>query len=296
MTYLIDPASVLSLSARIAKPIPDAQLRARFADLLAQAFFADPACARLATPEECARAAQTGACHAFDPPRIIVNRARRDARAVRDALQELADLRAKPAPLKAREILSARFAEEFRRKASRMSYAALIEKAKYLVAERRTRLKTERDETPLFPPSYVAATMRREWRRVISVAELRKVGADLHNCLGGRSGHHRTYARRLSEDSARFWALYEPDGKACAAVMADSNNGRVLEARIVRNAPLDRKDPDYIALLETGLCKPPPIYVSLPSRPSPDSPAGRDQIRQICRELALQGIIRVASD
>jgi hypothetical protein len=261
MPHLIDLKPVINAALKIGAVIPDDDTRARFQVLLAAQFMTDQTCARPLTPEEQAEQAFDEPRFAFDAPKTRLLLARRQARMVRDALAERDHLRAQAThqshPLSPRSAMALRFAEEWSRKLHRMSFDALLEKAQFLVAERKARLRAERDEKPLFPPHEIAASNGRVWRRIVSVAGLRRVGADLHNCLAGANGQRHGYVRRLREDVMRFWALCDETNIARAALMVETMSGRVCEARSYRNAPFALEGADFAALAAAGVCSAP---------------------------------------
>jgi hypothetical protein len=183
--------------------------------------------------------------------------ARRHARLVRDALSERDDLKALKPPLPPRTEMTLRFAEEWAAKMSRMSYDALLEKARYIMAERKARLRAERDAQNLFPPQDIDASPGRVWRRIVSVAELRRAGRDLRNCLAGPSGQRHGYVQRLRDDVTRFWALHDETRIARAVLAVDAASAAVKEARGFRNAPFALEGADFAALAAAGAARAP---------------------------------------
>lgn len=273
MPHLIDAQPVREASAKIAALIPDPAARRRFQSLLIGRLFEDEECARPLLLEELALCADRVIAHAseaplmaFDPPRAKILQARRHARILRDALLERDDLRALKPPLQPRIDMTLRIAEEWTLKMQRMSYDALLEKARYLLSERRVRLRAERDEQPLFPPQEIAASPGRTWQRIVSVADLRRVGRDLRNCLAGPSGQRHGYVQRLREDITRFWALHDGTRIARAVLAVDTKSGAVKEARSFRNAPFVLDGADFSALVVAGLCMAPPSIDRLSPR------------------------------
>lgn len=137
-------------------------------------------------------------------------------------------------------------------KLDRMSLADVAAQAKELARTRRAaqrELAEEKDwGAALYAAESVPAKIGRAWRRVVSIAELHKLGEALDNCLRRDRPQHPRYAQMLRSDEAQFWALYE--GKTpIAAAMSFTILQCVHEVRGPRNARVSPKDPDLRALL-----------------------------------------------
>jgi hypothetical protein len=268
MNNFICTAALEKMALRIAAPIPDERAAQRYAALSRHALLNDPRTALPAEPEdlECAPAwalhatAEGRPLHIFCAEPELVAELRRGARALRDAWLEWRELRRiAPSNEDTRENMIARFAEDLFAKLDRMPLSVACEKARWISSERRRRKRAARADEQLFAPQEIYAAPGRVWRRVVSTAELSRIGSEMHNCLAARSGRHNHYARRLAADTARYWVLRDERGAALAVVMLNAPEPRLLEARAPRNAPISRSDPAFRILLDAcGIVLPPP--------------------------------------
>jgi len=255
MSNFIDTGTIALAVRAAARPIPHPGAKARFVKVATAALIADPRCAQpaspaaLATSPDWARAAaQKGlAVSVFSADPMVMKALRASARALRDAWSELGDLRAMQT-LTNEAAITLRFVEELFAKIDRMSLEIIAEKARWVAARRQVRLRALKNETALFEPSIIAAESGQYWRRVISIADLGRVGAAMNNCLSASSPSHGSYARQLARDSARFWVLETTDGACLAVAMYDVPSGKIREVRGPRNAPFPSEARAYQAL------------------------------------------------
>lgn len=88
------------------------------------------------------------------------------------------------------------------------------------------------------------------WRRISSVAELRRVGQEFRNCLA-RTTRGSAYGSQLAQGRAQFWVLRDVWGKGRIVAMAPAPQAtHFLEVKGPNNRPVPSDDD---ALVQLGL-------------------------------------------
>ncbi|ANP47331.1 hypothetical protein ATE48_16110 [Candidatus Viadribacter manganicus] len=108
----------------------------------------------------------------------------------------------------------------------------------------------------------------RIWRRITSVAQLRKIGREFSNCLA-RTSRVSSYGAMLARGTAQFWVLRDLEGGGHMVACAPAPLAmRFTEVKGPRNAPISPDHPDLLQLgVALGVRPSPPPRPPLPPRP-----------------------------
>jgi hypothetical protein len=99
----------------------------------------------------------------------------------------------------------------------------------------------------------IDATQGRTWHRVTSVAELRLIGREFHNCLARTTRVSATYGGGLYHGHSQFWVLRGAEGAGLIVAMATAPRAtRFVEVRGPNNATIYSDDP-YLTCLAHAL-------------------------------------------
>lgn len=254
MPNVLSAEPVGELAHRLASIIPDANVAQRFAKLARLQLFADKRNFRPATHRELKRApawakdasAQGTVISKFVANRSAAARLRRVARRLAAVCDDIATHAcALPAQ------------REFIAKLDRASFEAIEAKTLAFEIERKARLEQAIIAAPLYPAIEIYSSPGRIWRRIVSLEELWRAGAEFGNCLARSSRHNGGYARRMREGFSQFWVLRDAMGKGLIVLMANVAENRIVEVRGPRNAIIPFDDPDLKQLaLARSLLRP----------------------------------------
>lgn len=149
--------------------------------------------------------------------------------------------------------------------------------------------ETDLEAQQVCPDQTIVLLRGRTWRRITSVAELRKVGREFHNCLA-RTTRTGSYGAMLVAGRAQFWVLRDLEGKGLIVAMAPAPEAtQFSEVKGPRNAPVSADNPDLVQLgIAIGVNPPPPSPPKPPTAPSyGEIPPGivdlLAQLQQPCR-------------
>ncbi|MGE0046319.1 MAG: hypothetical protein AB7J28_05230 [Hyphomonadaceae bacterium] len=255
MTNFVNESAIEACAAALAADIPHERARKRMETLFFSALREDERSTRRARPADLFRApgwafealAQGLPCDVFVACADTINRLEQTAGLVRDICLDAVN----PSH-SSRETLIAASARRLLTKIERMPLAEISAQAREIGRTRRLaqRERAEAGERAVvhFQPERIAASPKREWRRVCSIAALSDLGAALDNCLRQDRPQHARYAHMLRTEEAQFWALYEGE-TVLSAAMSYTELRCVHEVRGPRNARIPPVDPDLRALL-----------------------------------------------
>lgn len=144
------------------------------------------------------------------------------------------------------------------------AFLAKIDHAGYEAAQLKAREFSQRlasmelgEVSRLCPPQEHPATQGRVWRKVTSLAELRRAGREFHNCLV-RVSATSSYGGRFQEGLVQFWVLRDAADAGRMIAMAPAPAPKCfLEVRTPRNGGVCAQDPDLLRLA-AALDFPPP--------------------------------------
>jgi hypothetical protein len=207
----------------------------------------------------------------FAPSATLKRQLARVARNLADACAEAEEFSTR-AP---REPSHAAAVREFIAKIERVSFAIVAIKARRFAAARRVRIKDAEFSTKLCAPAIVFASSNRQWRRLISVGEMRSAGREFHNCLAQANVHGRIYGERMQQGRVEFWVLRKACGEGLMIAVADVVEKIIGDVRGPCNAPIPSDDPDLMCLIRARGFFTQGDFTDPPRDPTPPRPPRR---------------------
>lgn len=291
MPNVLDIAPLNALAARASKRITDINISKRYAKLAADRVlrnlrsFRPATAAELSVAPAWARAASERGetISVFRSNGAMAARLYTVARLINDAIR-LASMTNAGEPKRDVIIEDARrFLEKF----NRVNFEDAARKATQLA---RTLADWEGnvDTKDVCEDQSIVLLSGRIWRRVTSVAALRKVGREFSNCLS-RTTQASSYGAMLARGTAQFWVLRDLKGVGHIIVCAPAPLAlRFVEVKGPRNAAISPEHPDLVQLGVALGVRPSPPRPPLPPRPRfGDAPAAMrmliEELRQPCR-------------
>lgn len=269
MPNVLDAEPIRAFARHAAKPITDENVAARFARLAFERLLGDPRNFRPASPAELALGpawalqarARGDEISIFKLNRAAAARLRTIARRLAETCKvAAADTAARP-----RDLAAIAAARVFLNKFDRANFDIAARKALFF-SRVLAGWELERDAEPVCPAQEIKATKGGVWARLRSVAELRAVGGEFHNCLA-RVTRVSSYASMLRRGLAQFWVLRDRDGAGLIVAMAPTPKEMGFsEVKGPRNAAVNREHPDLLILADALGMRPldPPLPPTLP--------------------------------
>lgn len=269
MPNVLDIAPLRALARRAAAKIRDDKIAARFERLAINLLLKDERNFRDANAFEIAQAdewAQRAAARgekvaAFQLHRSASSRLHNVAR----RLAATCRLAATDETARPRDSATITAARAFLDKLDRASFEVIANKA-HRFSRTLALWDDEREIEECCQRRVIDATQGRTWHRVSSVAELRLIGREFHNCLARTTRASPAYGGGLCSGRSQFWVLRGVEGAglivAMAAAPAPTKFG---EVRGPNNAPIYSDHPDLLVLgraLGMRLNSPPPPAVT----------------------------------
>ncbi len=267
MSNVLDIEPLRAIARRASAKIGDPNLAERYTRIAVDQMVRDPRCFRPATSTELARAPAWVQTAIERGEEISVYR-RNGALAARLNIvaRRLADTRAVATadwtarPESGPDILAARL---FLAKFDRVNFDTAARKAltysRVLAAWRDTD-----DAKPSCDPQSLVLLGGYVWHRLISVVELRRVGAEFRNCLA-RTTSKGGYGAYLKRGQAQFWVLRDLQGAGLMVAMAPAPLATHFQE--VKGPVNARIRADHPALVQLG--------IAIGVRPTPPEPPPR---------------------
>lgn len=251
MPNVLDTAPIQAFACRAAERIGDAAIRARFIRLAFTGLMADSRNFRPASPEELAAAPDWARKAVVKGETLSVFELRHSARMrIHDVARRVAhtcqlaatDVAANPSRISA-ALMARAFLDTF----DRISFEVMARKAGYY-ARIYDNADCDEDTKATCAAQSVLCANGRVWRRITSIAELRAVGREFHNCLA-RSTRASSYGRKLTRGAAQFWVLRDQSGAGHFVAQAPGANPQFFtEVRGPHNALVNIHHADFTRL------------------------------------------------
>ncbi len=174
-------------------------------------------------------------------------------------------------------------AAEFIAKFSRMNFDSAARKA-LTFARVHECWKLQDDAMRVCDAQSLVLLGGRVWHRITSIAELREVGSEFHNCLA-RTTRDSAYGSNLKRGAAQFWVLRDMQGKGLIVAMAQAPLATsFIEVKGPNNTPVRFDNTDLLQLgtligIRPRAPEPPPR----PPTPSASLAASIMALAQPCR-------------
>lgn len=284
MPNVLDIEPLRAVAQRASLKIGDAKLAERFVTISLDWMLQDARCLRPATAAEIACAPDwTERALARGESLSAYERNAGVSAHLNRVAQRLADTRAVAAAAPRERLHAATHAlaaRHFLSKLDRMNFETAADQALRFSRVLR-RWRDDDAERTVCEPQTLCLLGGRVWRRVTSVAELRRTGAEFGNCLA-RTTSVSAYGARLARGQAQFWVLRDHRGKGLIVAMAAAPQAtHFLEVKGPRNAPVLDQNPDLVKLgLAIGV--PEPLFPAQPLMPAVMTP-GMLEMRGPCR-------------
>ncbi len=291
MPNVLDITPLNALAMRASKRINDTAIAKRYQKLAADRVLRNPRSFRPATPPELSvapawvrTAIERGeTISVFRSNGAMAARLHTVARLINDAIR-IAAMDSVSQPDRAAIIEDAR---RFLAKFSRVNFDDAARKAT-LFARTLASWEGNSDTKEVCKDQSIVLLSGRIWRRVTSVAGLRKVGREFANCLA-RTSRTSSHGAMLARGTAQFWVLRDLEGVghmiACAPAPLAT---RFAEVKGPRNAAISPEHPDLVQLGVALGVRPSPPRPPLPPRPRfGEAPTAMraliEELRQPCR-------------
>ncbi len=252
MPNVLDIAPLRALARRAAGKISDDKIAARFERLAVSLLLKDERNFREATALELECAAEWAQRAAARGERIAIFQLHRSVSSrlhnVARRLAETCRLAATDDAARPRDAPTIAAAREFLDKLDRASFEVIAAKA-YRFARTVALWDDERELEECCQRRAIDATQGRTWHRVTSVAELRLIGREFHNCLARTTRTSSTYGGGLFSGRSQFWVLRGAEGAGLIVAMATAPLATKFgEVRGPNNATIYSDQPDLMLL------------------------------------------------
>jgi hypothetical protein len=265
MPNVLDIAPLRALARRAASKIRDQKVAARFEKLAIGMLLKDESSFREANAADFAMAEEWALRAAERGERVVVFRLKRALSSrlhlVARRLAETCRLAAMDHSVQTRDATAIIAARGFLAKIDRMTYDLVAIKSQRF-AHTLAAWEDQREIDECCERRVIDATPGRTWHRVTSVAELRLIGREFHNCLARTTRASTAYGGGLYHGVSQFWVLRGADGAGLIVAMATAPRAtRFVEVRGPNNATIYSDQPDLTCLaIALGMrpAKPPP--------------------------------------
>ena len=291
MPNVLDITPLNALTMRASRRINDAAIAKRYQKLAADRVLRNPRSFRPATPPELSvapawvkTAIERGeTISVFRSNAAMAARLYTVARLINDAVR-IAAMDSANEPERATTI------EDARRFLATFARANFDDAARKATALARALASWEgnADTTQVCEDQSLVLLNGRIWRRVTSIAALRKVGREFANCLA-RTSRTSNYGAMLARGTAQFWVLRDLEGVGHIVACAPAPLAmRFTEVKGRRNAPVSPEHPDLVQLgIVLGVRPSPPLPPRPPRPRFGETPAAMraliEELRQPCR-------------
>jgi hypothetical protein len=267
---VLDITPLNAFTTRASKRINDTVIAKRYQKLAAERVLRNPRSFRPATPAELSvapawtkTALERGeTISVFRTNGAMAARLHTVARQINDVIR-IAAMDGASEPDRAAIIEDAR---RFLAKFSRVNFDEAARKAT-LFARALASWEGNSDTKDVCEDQSIVLLSGRIWRRVTSVATLRKVGREFANCLA-RTSRTSSYGAMLARGTAQFWVLRDLEGVGHMVACAPAPMAlRFSEVKGPRNTPVSFEHPDLVQLGIALGVRPSPPRPPLPPRP-----------------------------
>ncbi len=296
MPNVLDITPLNALAKRASARINDANIAKRYQKLAIDRVLNNPRSFRPATPAELSvapvwarDAIERGeTISVFRSNGAMAARLHAVARLLNDVTR-LAVMESANEPARAALVEDAR---RFLAKFSRVNFDDAARKATNL-SRQLANWEGKSDTTEVCEDQSIVLLSGRIWRRVTSVAGLRKVGREFGNCLA-RTSRGSSYGSTLARGTAQFWVLRDFEGVGHMVAYAPAPMAtRFIEVKGPRNAAISPEHPDLVQLgTALGVRPSPPLPPKPPRQRFNETAATMraliEELRQPCRCLLCQ--------
>lgn len=285
MPNVLDIAPLHALARRAAIKIKDKKVAARFERLAVGALLKDENNFRAANPIELEYAEEWAQRAAARGEPVAVFRLHRSVssklHAVARRLAETCRIAAMDEAARPGDVAVITAAREFLAKIDRMNFEYVATKTQRF-ARTLAAWEDQREIEECCQRRVINSTLGRTWHRVTSVAELRLIGREFHNCLARTTRVSAAYGGGLYNGVSQFWVLRSPEGAGMIVAMVTAPYAtRFVEVRGPNNATIYTDNPDLVCLARALNMRP----KSPPPPPPPSNAALALAARQFCQCL-----------